>query len=713
MWIGREVAEKELGAMPEMPLFSLAKPIENVQSKEEMQALALVSHLESGLAAWREGNDQEHRKARYEQELNDYKGKRAAAEADADSYNETIESCEKQAKTFQIVAILLAVTGILALVMLPPFGIVLILAGAGAFVFRTKKAKSTQHATAARDQAKAQLSDFDASIASSRESIRLIEKEIAARAAAYPEVSLGSVNLGVEVAQVAGYPVLCDNAGFHESRVLCVFDASPIIKTVRRLKDEIKELQDVPVMLSVECEQGGDDPLNTLYGEEEKISELVDSFSSGLGGLNRIEIKLPIIEGDSTLVQRLRAGELDPVVDSAALNIGVKVNGEDIERFGSEISRARENGDEALATLREVADGLESVCLRYSKAREDSVNALHANLLDVLDKANWCNRRFYCPRTILSPAYTQGLIGIDVIDAHLLPLDALVQRLRSDAEIAKRLDSKPELQQQLKQQYQSIHQIADHMQGFGDTADVSSGERTRIFRDEQEGLINAFRATLQEAFTGARSPLLEISREAVLYFDPDDESWSSKTSPYTYSTPDAVRYGAIVKAYSDLMLPLWEHLWTEKADFRKAELFRSNQDMLRMTEKESVQLIDVANEFRADMRTVRENANIFRADLTAKLSEIRDFRDSMAQIGLLSPHMQETMADERIAALDIDDSGLASIDGYENALTRAPQAQADTRGTMHDPIDYVREPNIVIGPLSAAVKRLALTQGSQ
>ena len=190
------------------------------------------------------------------------------------------------------------------------------------------------------------------------------------------------------------------------------------------------------------------------------------------------------------------------------------------------------------------------------------------------------------------------------------------------------------------------------------------------------------------------------------------QRWSSNTSPYTYSTPDVVRYGAIVKAYSDLMLPLWEHLWTEKADFRKSELFRTNQDMIRMTEKESVQLIDVANEFRADMRTVRENANIFRADLTAKLSEIRDFRDSMAQIGLLSPHMQETMADERIAALDLEDGGIESIDGYENALTRAPQAQAETRGTMHDPIDYVREPNIVIRSVDTCGRRLSLNNGT-
>jgi hypothetical protein len=696
-----------------VPLFSLAKPFENAQSKAEMQALALVSHLESGLVAWREGKDQGQRKAALEQQFSAHKTERDVAAAEALSCDPVIETSEKQAKLALIAAIVLVLIGVILLAVKWIAGITLLLAGAGAFLFRVKQTKVGQNATALRDQVRAQVSDIDAAIVSGGEALRAVEQEIGTRANTYPEVLLASVNLGMEMAEIAGHPVLLDNAGFHEQHVFHIFDASPVEKTINRLKAEIGTLNDMPIMLSVDNAAAGDDPLYTLYGEEEKISELVDGFSSGLGDLKRIEISLPVIDGSSILVKRLRAGELNSVVDVSTLTVGTKTSGEDIERFVSEINRAQESSEEALATIREVADGLEAVCSRYSKAREHSVNALHSNLLDVLDKANWCNRRFYCPRTILSPAYTQSLIGIDVAEAHLLAIDVLLQRLHSDAEIAKRLNAEPELQQRLIQQYQSLHQIADHIRGFGESADIFPNDRMRIFQDEQAELIKAFKASLQEALTGARHPLLEISREAVLYFDPENESWSSGSSPYIYSTPDAVRYGAIVKAYSDLMLPLWEHLWTEKADFRKSELFRTNQDMIRMSEKESEKLINVANEFRADMRTVRENTNIFRPDLTSKLAEIRDFRNSMDQIGLLSPRMRECMADERIDALDLDESGMTSIDGYENALTRAPQAQAETRGTMRDPIDYVREPNILIHSLPAIGKRIALASGAR
>ncbi|MDE1918248.1 MAG: hypothetical protein KGJ57_20670 [Sphingomonadales bacterium] len=569
------------------------------------------------------------------------------------------------------------------------------------------KKTAGEQARAAQDQARARASDIDSAIALLRDALRKVEGEISARADAYPEVSLASVNLGVEVVQVAGHPVVLDSAGFHEAQTLRIFDATPVRRTVKRLKSEIDKLQDVPVMLSVESNAGSDDPLDTLYGEEDKISELVDGFSSGLGGLDRIEISLPLVEGGTALIKRLQAGELDPVSDPGALTVSAKASGDEINRFVTEINRARESGEEALATIREVADGLETVCTRYSEARGNSINALHTGLLDVLDKANWCNRRFYCPRTIMSPAYTQSLIGVDLADAHLLAIDELLYRLRSDGEIARRLDSAPELQTRLIQQYQSIRQIADHAGGGGAESGLSAAERSRIFNEEQAGLIKAFRLSLQEVMTGARHPLLEVSREAVLYFDPREDEWSSRVSPYRYSTPDAVRYGAIVKAYSDLMIPLWEHLWTEKADFRKSELFRTNQDMIRMTEKESEKLIDVANEFRADMRSVRENSNIFRADLTSKIDEIHEFRNSMDQIGLLSPTMQAAMSDDRIAALDIDGGAIDSIDGYENALTRAPQVQAETRGTMHDPIDYVREPDIVIQQIAPLTSRLA------
>ena len=134
------------------------------------------------------------------------------------------------------------------------------------------------------------------------------------------------------------------------------------------------------------------------------------------------------------------------------------------------------------------------------------------------------------------------------------------------------------------------------------------------------------------------------------------------------------------------MIPLWEHLWTEKADFRKAELFRANESMIRMTEKESEKLIEVANQFRADMRTVRENVHLVESELKSKYTEIISFRDCMDKLGLLSERTKSGISDENLKGMVMGESTLSTSDRYEMLL-----------GTVHDPIDLIKEPDVLIG----------------
>jgi hypothetical protein len=163
-----------------------------------------------------------------------------------------------------------------------------------------------------------------------------------------------------------------------------------------------------------------------------------------------------------------------------------------------------------------------------------------------------------------------------------------------------------------------------------------------------------------------------------------------------YRTPDAIKYGSVVKAHCDLMIPLWEHLWTEKADFRKSELFRTNEMMISMSEKEGEKLISVANQFRDDLRTNRENLYLLESDLNAKYDEILSFRDGMSMLGLLSPRVMEQITDERLQRLLIGESPLSVASTYETTLSSFPKAQGLTRGTVHDPIEVVREPGIML-----------------
>ncbi len=161
-------------------------------------------------------------------------------------------------------------------------------------------------------------------------------------------------------------------------------------------------------------------------------------------------------------------------------------------------------------------------------------------------------------------------------------------------------------------------------------------------------------------------------------------------TPYVYRTHEVLRYGSVVKAYSDLMIPLWEHLWTEKGDFRKAETFRTNEQLIRMSEKEAEKLIDIAYQFRDDLRSVRENLNLLGADLRSKINEIGSFRGSMELLGLLSASAREAI-DRSGGVLGDEELQIAdSADRLETILASQPQTQMESRGTVQDPIDLVR-----------------------
>jgi hypothetical protein len=696
-----------------MSVFSLARPFENIVSPAEMQAMALANHLGTDLAAWREGRDLEQRKSSKEQQLEGLQDQLSIVVEESDGYAPQIAKAQNLVR---LTAFGAAGAGVLLLIGLAAsigaLAFLAFVAIAGLLIVRTIQKKAGEAAVARLDQCRAHKATLENDIAGSKKELGKIDDEIGSRADAYPEVSLAQVRLGIEVAKIGERTVMLDTAGFHEPARLQILDPRPVKKKIKKIRPEIEKLKNVPAMLAVQESKKYDDPVNALYGEEDRIADLVDAFSTGLGDIEKIEIGIPLIEGSSNLAQRLNNGELDSILPGDAIILKDAVSSDQINIFVGQLNDAKSDGSEVLTGIQETSEGLSEICDRYSSARQDSINTLHANLFEVLGKAHWCNRRFYCPRTIMSPEYIQALIGIELADAHLLPINVLLERLRSEPEIARRMDGSPDLAQQLVLQHEAIRQVSEQANALYVENGMPSSERTRVFNDEEAELIKAFGLTLQKAMTGASQPLLVFSREAVLYFDPEAEVWASRTSPYSYSTIDVARYGSVVKVYSDLLIPLWENLWTEKADFRKSELFRTNEAMISMSEKEAEKLIDIANQFRADMRTVRENTNIFRSELTSKLQEVRDFRASMDGIGLLSENLKATLSDDRIATLDVEGGDTASIDGYENILTYKPQTQAEARGTVHDPIDYVREPGIVIRPLPTT-RRLALTDGDR
>ena len=695
-----------------MTLLSLARAIENVDNPDEVKVLAVIKHLMPTLVEWRHAEDLRKELSAIDERIPLHRESMKAAQSALSRAKE--EHLDAKPIIFGNVPIAMmaggAVLGVILYFALPEsnafiLGLALIVAGLATGVIAGSNLK--KQLAIALAKCENDVARLDTAISQLGTRKASIEAELDRRAGGFPQVRLADVRFGLKATELAGNHVLLDLSDAHDPVALKAVDVSGLQPGLSNIAAAVDALLAVPPMLTPAAQGDSDDPVHTLFGEEDRLQDLVGKFTVNLGQLRDIVLRLHLVPKRSAVVERLRSGATNAAEGQPVIDLSGDPNTiQNVESFVEEVNKTRQNGQRVFEELSGVFAKLESACNLYSTARTTSINTIHQNLIGVLNRAAWCNRRFYCPRTIQSPQYIQDLLGIDLNKAYLLEFDDLMRRLKSDPEITRRFNTKLELEQQLRESHDTVQSFMQGVNFDQDGRRVDGPVRPRHIEDQFQEAIKQFNGMLQTAMIGSTYPVLNFSSAAQLYFDPDIDEWASNVSPYVYSTADTLKYGSVVKAYSDLMVPLWEHLWTEKADFRKSELFRTNESMIRMSEKESEKLIDIANQFRADMRTVRENVHLIDADLRSKTSEIISFRDSMERLGLLSPRAKEFITDDKLKDALIGESSLADSERNELLLNQMPQKQAEARGTVHDPIDLIREPNALVTHHPGAGTRL-------
>ena len=363
----------------------------------------------------------------------------------------------------------------------------------------------------------------------------------------------------------------------------------------------------------------------------------------------------------------------------------------------------------ALSQLDQINTELKQLCQRYNSARRKSTNTLHSNYYHVLNRANWCSKKFYCPRTILSKTYLQALIGLDLDRAHILDADQLVESLHSDSFISSRISVKPQIVDDLLRSHEAIAEIMNTYQLEPDDSGlVRAGSAADYIVDQYNQELSLFRQRLVEALTGSPNGFLGISESARLYYDPSRELWASPVLPYTYTNAEVEQYGQVLRTDVDLLIPLWEHLWTEKADFRKSELFRTNESIQRMSEKEGEKIKQIGYQFQGDLREVRSNMFLAKADFDSKLQELEEYEEGVKELGLMDENqlarLQSTTS--QLEAVSQETSGNAS--GYEQILMLEPKNQLLRRQSkVHDPIDVIKSADLLIdGGVDNGTRRL-------
>jgi hypothetical protein len=700
----------------ESSLVVLGRAVDNIGDANERKVLSLVHHLAPALKDWRAAGDLRAQIATTEAQINSQQelmGQLRPQLIEAQTASEA--ASVKKNKFTRISGVSLAVVFLLSWLVLGFFLALILSAVIGGVVywFFAKVKKDFEDRQGEVTALEKRIADASSAQERGTAELAALVSELGTRAKGFPEIRLAELQFPLAAARIGTRNLLVDLSGAHETVSLHAIDVSALESGVKYIADRADELLQVPLMLAPSSTASDDldnDVDETLHGEEEDLQNLVTDFTRSLGQLKDTKLELPLVDSDSILARRLADRAAGPTEAASGIVISEAEGGiGQIQAFVDAANQTREQASAVFADLRNVFNRLEEACDLYSVARTNSLNAVHENLFEVLNRANWCNRRFYCPRSILSPAYIQELVGVDLDHAHEIPLYELVQRLRTDPVIERRIDSQPALLQDLEEAYEELADFI-HNAGIEDgDPDSTTGLPVHLanqLRDYRQKLRNS----LQKLMTGSTYPILNFSAEAQLFFDPATGAWSSPTSPYTYSTSDVMRFGSMVKAYTDVMMPLWDHLWTEKSDFRKSEIFRTNESMIRMSEKESEKLIEIGNQFRADMRTVREHVYTLESDIKSVGDELIGFRDGMSQLGLLSDKALASLSDDRLkelARIDVDSS---AMDRMETMLMAIPQGQAELRGSVHDPIEAIKEPSALLLGKSLTGSRLVASQ---
>jgi hypothetical protein len=140
--------------------------------------------------------------------------------------------------------------------------------------------------------------------------IEELQKELFSRVDKFPEVIQIRGAFQQTAKNILGKNILLDESGVFPKTTLVTLDLSSAQSNLDSIVSKINEIKTVPVLLSPNINQDLEDPINSLYGEEVVLQDLVDQFTDNLTKIEDIKIELPLVEKNNFLSQNYQQGNL-------------------------------------------------------------------------------------------------------------------------------------------------------------------------------------------------------------------------------------------------------------------------------------------------------------------------------------------------------------------------------------------------------------------
>ncbi len=533
---------------------------------------------------------------------------------------------------------------------------------------------------------------------------------------------VGRIYLALERIRTGRQDVLLDRSGLTAARELRVPDLGADAETLTAIRGALDDARAQPLVLDGDLRPG---EIGRLHGQERELHAAVDAFTRMLEHSPVMRLHLPLVGCATPLarvVAQMAAGGPGQRLPGAVWHDGAPELADQARSLIGVAARLAQTGRDVDLLLSELQAGLDSTLAVYAGLRGDALAKLHAAVDYVLEPSRLLHVVWYCPKCNRVPAYLFHKLGVPLEAAHRCDSQTLIDRLDADEEIRRRLLADDQrVLRQLDDAWRHLREIdASHAewQARGDAANLldrrAHEARRRALATQQRELLEHFRACLRFAVSGNARPLLDLSAEARLYLDPDTGHWSCGVCSTVFEDRSVASMGCLLRIKGQLLMPMWNHLWTEKDDFRKSEMFRTNEQLLRLREKEVAALRDAAEQYRADMRPVRENLILALTEAQSKRGQLHATVSSMVASGLAPAEAMDeaTARVERLTGGELEDYRRRA-ETKETLLDHEPQAQLLRRLPAVDPLHLLLTPASLFREEALAPERLLPAAATQ
>ena len=594
----------------------------------------------------------------------------------------------------------------------PAIGGAVLVLGAAVGGFLHHKAKTARDAAVAEaegnvDEVKNELKALKAELSSAESDKTGLQERLEGLKPKKSVDVVGRVHYPIRTVDLAGYSLVLDRMGAHQAVELKIPDLATNPEVVKSVQDTVNRTKELPTLLQPSMDTGNE--VDSLHGRELDLKGAVDDFTDMVHSIPVYNRGLPLVPGESKLSALVADAEMVHDADSIEGPVLTSPQVGEMDKAISELSdvaeRLREVGGHADAVLRESYSELNTNLVAYREHRSHALNCIHSKFLDAMERASLLSVNTYCPKCNRVPQWLYRKLGVPLEEAHTVDQRELLTRMNEDPEVAKRLANDESLVREMNSVFRNLMILCDQVPEDGaiaqDDGEVgldlaehqASLARMRAMQNQVSVVLEEYRAIIRKIMTGSARPLLELSREARLFLDPVQGTWTCGACEKVYDDEEEIVLGRLLKVKDNLMLPIWNHLWTEKDDFRKSELFRTNESLQRMGEKETEKLLSVAESYKSDMRPVRENLIRYSTEAETKHRQLTDTIQGLQDMGYMTT---EKAAEVRARIRQVMGGAIGEAtkqaEAKELLLSLEPQSQLARRPAAADPIQMLLTP---------------------